>query len=635
MDELEKLRKELESLPNGYISNKKINGKIRHYLQRRVNGKTVSCYIPDTQYEDIKSGIERRKELQALIKAMELTQTGSSQDKAQDNKPDNSQYNVQGNVQDNIQGNTRDSQPEQNGAPWPMRVSFGQELKEVAEHMSPPEKRKCFIELEAYLYGPVRPRICALFGLRRTGKTTMIYQAISGMTDEAFAKAAYIMAEQGQDVYMLDACMKRLKGMGFKYVFIDEVTYISEFIDTACFLSDIYAAAGMKIVLSGTDSLGFWLASYEKLYDRADLIHTSWIPFAEHSRLLGTDDVDDYLEHGGILTSADAGNTDRRNRENLPFRNIAGTQKYITSAIAENIQHSLRYYDDGNHFRHLRELYEKDELINAINRVIEDMNHRFAVSVITDSFKSSDPGAAKKLLITETNEDLRTDLLARIDSKEVTDSFMKKLGIKNKEELTVPVTESHVYELKEYLKGLELMDICPVKSYKDMPAGEEKVLITQPGLRYSQVEALISCLVDDFVFSSAPYKEREYICGRIMDEVKGRMLEEMVLYETMMGLGDSAEVFKFMFARGEIDMVVYLRDAGVCRLYEIKHSKNMVPEQTRHLLSPGNCSFIEQRVAPIAGRYVLYRGDACMSDTGVQYLNVAAFLKGLPQSVTG
>ena len=39
--------------------------------------------------------------------------------------------------------------------------------------------------------------------------------------------------------------------------FIDEVTLMPDFIDSAALFSDIYAAQGMKIVLSGTDSLGF------------------------------------------------------------------------------------------------------------------------------------------------------------------------------------------------------------------------------------------------------------------------------------------------------------------------------------------------------------------------------------------
>ena len=34
------------------------------------------------------------------------------------------------------------------------------------------------------------------------------------------------------------------------------------------------------------------------------------------------------------------------------------------------------------HFRHLRDLYDKNELTSAINRVVEDINHRFTLEVL-------------------------------------------------------------------------------------------------------------------------------------------------------------------------------------------------------------------------------------------------------------
>ena len=49
----------------------------------------------------------------------------------------------------------------------------------------------------------------------------------------------------------------------YKYVFIDEVTLIEDFIEGAALFSDIFAACGMKIVLSGTDSLGFFFSEDE------------------------------------------------------------------------------------------------------------------------------------------------------------------------------------------------------------------------------------------------------------------------------------------------------------------------------------------------------------------------------------
>ena len=93
----------------------------------------------------------------------------------------------------------------------------------------------------------------------------------------------------------LNKDLKQLCELGIKYVFIDEVTLISDFIDSAAILSDIYSAMGMKIVLSGTDSLGFWLAVHEELYDRTVMVHTSYIPFSEHSRLLGIMNQENYF----------------------------------------------------------------------------------------------------------------------------------------------------------------------------------------------------------------------------------------------------------------------------------------------------------------------------------------------------
>ena len=72
----------------------------------------------------------------------------------------------------------------------------------------------------------------------------------------------------------------------------------------------------------------------------------------------------------------------------MPFATKASTAVYVDSAIAHNIQHSLKNYQYEGHFRHLAELYEAKELTNAINRVVEDMNHRFTIEVLTKDFRS-------------------------------------------------------------------------------------------------------------------------------------------------------------------------------------------------------------------------------------------------------
>ena len=89
--------------------------------------------------------------------------------------------------------------------------------------------------------------------------------------------------------------MRVLSQHGYQYVFIDEVTLLKDFIDSASLFSDIYAMMGMKIVMSGTDSLGFLLSTSDELYDRAYTIHTTFISFREYSRLLGIHDIDEYI----------------------------------------------------------------------------------------------------------------------------------------------------------------------------------------------------------------------------------------------------------------------------------------------------------------------------------------------------
>ena len=68
--------------------------------------------------------------------------------------------------------------------------------------------------------------------------------------------------------------------------------------------------------------------------------------------------------------------------DEVSFKNDESTRKYIDSSIARNIQHSLKNDNLGIYFNELRELYENNELTNAINRIIEDMNHRFLIDLI-------------------------------------------------------------------------------------------------------------------------------------------------------------------------------------------------------------------------------------------------------------
>ncbi len=57
-------------------------------------------------------------------------------------------------------------------------------------------------------------------------------------------------------------------------------------------------------------------------------------------------------------------------------------------------------------------------------------------------------------------------------------------------------------------------------------------VISQPGLRYAQADALVSSLLLDEKFNFLSAVQRNRILERILSEIKGRMMEDIVLLET-------------------------------------------------------------------------------------------------------
>ena len=134
-----------------------------------------------------------------------------------------------------------------------------------------------------------------MYGLRRTGKTTLIRQIISEMDEAMRSRTAFLQIQDNKHLSDLNHDLKCLEDGGYRYVFIDEVTLLDDFIEGAALFSDIYAASGMKIVLSGTDSLGFIFTEDEELYDRCIMSHTTFIPYREFETVLGIAGIDNYL----------------------------------------------------------------------------------------------------------------------------------------------------------------------------------------------------------------------------------------------------------------------------------------------------------------------------------------------------
>ncbi len=585
--ELETIRNELQELPMGYISEKNIAGKKRHYLQWNENGKKKSKYVNDAYLAEMKTKIERRRLLCAeerkLLKLL-----------PKEKKPMRKFH---------------------------MNVLLKDELKKYAYGVKDYKKRSIYRDIDEFIHDNKSEKILILYGLRRTGKTTLMRQLIYAMDEKHLNQTAFIQILRGKGLSELNEDLRLLLNLDYKYIFIDEATAMDDFIEGAALLSDIYAASGMKIILSGTDSLGFYLSKSEALYDRCLFLHTTFIPYKEFENVLGIKGIDEFIAYGGTMSLSGLNyNSDS------PFANKEKADEYLDSAIAHNIQHSLAHYQYGGHFRSLYELYEKDELTSAINRVVEDLNHRFTLEVIDRDFSSHDFGMAAKNLRSDRNKP--TSILDRIDKEAFTKRLKELLEIKNKEERKVDISPSNCVEIKEYLDAL---DITVDVEIRHLPAGGSNLItvFTQPGLCYSQARFLIQSLLLDETFSSLSATEMDFITELIISDVKGRMMEDIVILETKKAYPDK-DVFKLQFAVGEFDMVVLDKERKSVEIYEIKHSEERVKDQYRHLVDERKLESTAFRFGDIVKRAVIYRGNDYLETNGIEYKNVEEYLKELP-----
>ncbi len=602
-ESIEELEKKMEALPRGTIVTKNIDGKPYFYQQYKENKKTVSNFLTNDEAEKMRPLIEERRQLQKKLREMKKNLPASA-------KPD-----------DNIS--------------FIMNAITGSGLLEMAETAKDFKKRDCYEKISSYLYGKPADKVCLVYGLRRTGKTTLLKQLVLDMKEEDRKQTIYIKARVGETITDLNKDIKLAREKGIKFFLIDEITLLEDFIDNAALLSDVYAVQGLKFVLSGTDSLGFYFAESEELYDRAVTVHTTFIPYKEHARLLGIKSIDEYIRYGGTLKAGELDFEDAElNVEEATFRDDETARRYIDTAICKNIQHSLKCYQKGRYFRHLRELYDANELTNAINRIIEDENHDFTVKVITDLFESHDLGSTSQLLRKARDEENRTDVLDTIDKSQILATLKKILEIKEKDNQTIGITDSHVEEIKQYLKRLDLIVDLDIETLTGSEGKLNYTIFTQPGMRFCQAQALVYSLMKDEQIKNLQEREIILITEKIIEGVLGHMLEDIVIYETKRVLmpnrhENKKQVFQIRFEAGEFDMVIYDKQTNTCEIYEIKHSLEAVPFQYRHLINEDKIELTEKRFGKITKKCVLYRGETMQSENDVMYKNVEEYLNEL------
>ena len=489
------------------------------------------------------------------------------------------------------------------------------------------QKRDCYSELDDYINND-STKVCTIYGLRRTGKKTMMFQA---MKEVGLENIGYILCENNDEYSQLCMKLNEFINQKKKVVFIDEITKISDFMTSSASLADYYSGKGTKIVITGTDSLGLNIVACGELFDRTEKIHTTYISFGEFSRLLGKTDIDEYIQYAGVLSH-------ESKDEDRIFFNRENASRYIDSAISSNITNTFFKDKLPSSFIHkydkLIGLHNRNVLIPIITAIVEMYSGVITKDSIDEYFKqksysSKYISSAMQMLSKHNifieknrfNEDIEGQIVYALNSRR---------------DINDTIDEDSISQIIDYLYDLELIMSIPLIYHNDNEnakrRGKEYVYKTdeyiyQAGMKYCQAKAVIDIIK---TIDLSP-KEKELLCQKIEEDVKGQILENSVDNDILHFINkEKYNIFKMIFKGekdGEIDLVIQDKEEKLYYCFEIKNSSEICERQQEHISYKPYQDILDSNFGEKKYAVVLYRGRTIeVNSLDIIYINVEEFL---------
>lgn len=148
MNRIAEIEREIAMLPEGSVTKKKIREKEYYYHRITNNGKRVENYLRFEEVPELKAQIEKRKSLEKELKKLKALII-----------PEETEEKIK-----EVQLNFKTI------------VRTGKALKNQIAITKKYKKRECFSVLHDYIFGDQQDKVFIIYGLRRTGRTTMIRQ---------------------------------------------------------------------------------------------------------------------------------------------------------------------------------------------------------------------------------------------------------------------------------------------------------------------------------------------------------------------------------------------------------------------------------------------------------------------------
>lgn len=499
-------------------------------------------------------------------------------------------------------------------------------------------KRDVFTNIKDFVHSNecYHGKILAIYGLRRTGKTTLMEQLLCD--SDINAKTCVFLEMQDNDS-MEDLEKKIIEGQanGKSVFVIDEITKVKDFIQDSSVLADCFAKEGIRVIIAGTDSLSIIFAEDGELYDRVCKVNTTYISFAEHCRVLQTNNMDDYIEYGGLM---------KKGESTRAITDYASMLKYLDSAVSANIANSLQnnvYLDERD--TELKKL-NRTELMCIIEKVTELYSGKINSTLCEYQLKTVILNRTNGKLLNIADKEIVNHLIS--NKKQIAKEFAEIVNASTP--IEVSVTPQMIEDLERWLKALNVLSVVEERTF-EKTMGEWNAIkpsflyyIVQPAIKYNHLKQAIEYVKESKYYNNlSEQQQAEYV--KFLDEkIKGDMTEQIVLFDTMNALPQSRYLVckpKFKInnnSAGEYDMLVYDKKDNKYFGFEIKHTTNPFNgyDENGNYIGQDK-TLIDKEVRDVVDKHfgkrenvcVLYNGTPLISSTGTAYYNISNFLMTL------
>ena len=451
-----------------------------------------------------------------------------------------------------------------------------------------------------YFDNPYKGMMFGLTGLRGTGKTVSLLQALVKMNK--LSESMYVTLSTDSDIDCAGLCSYLEPQLaGIKYLVIDEATRIKNLIKNGDTLFEELKRFGVAVVLSGTDTLALAISSGDGLFHRIVEHNITFISLAEYERTLCNESdktrvVVSYIKSGGLMAPDNVKDFDT-------------FKVYVNTAIVDNILNTISKNKGVSDFELVSKMSDT-KLRSIVFGILYSIGYK--AWRLDKALNSYDDGEEAVCEAVEGSVRFKNNfsrvinalsLSSIINKAEIVKMVRRTLGVSD----VVTVTQPELNEVLDYLEKLGII----VGLENIAPSSHEVQYFVVNTSVYNQIYSEVIKAVDNESLAGGRPIRLKAVYGSVFESA---VIVHAMWYAERHGL----EAAYFRNSRGrEIDLIVYKLldsfDFDESIYYEIKLTDRMDDAVTRiswlnnKTYSPGE-ECIPTDAATVLGRYVIYNG---------------------------